>query len=108
MHSSVNYVVLVAALNTQVNIYKIFEKKPGDEPRQEQHAATQANKGSPLLSKEVTYWIALIGCSQGGLSRSGEEVIWKVLTENDCNTLYVRCTDLESKSRSGPVYIRIE
>ena len=97
MHSRVNYVVLVAALNPQVNIYTNIRKKTGDEPRQEQHAATQANKGSPFLSKEVTYWIALIGCSQGGLSRRGEEVIWKVFTENDCNTLYVRCTDLESE-----------
>ena len=48
---------------------------------------TQANKGSPLLSEEVNYWITLIGCSQGGLSRRGEEFFRKVFTENDYNML---------------------
>ena len=56
----------------------------GDEPRKKN---TQANKGSPLLSEEVNYWITLIGCSQGGLSRRGEEFLRKVFTENDYNTL---------------------
>ena len=57
---------------------------------------TQANKGSPLLSEseEVSYQITLIICSQGALDRRGEKVIWKMFTENDCNTF----TDLKSKS----------
>ena len=47
-----------------------------------------------MLRVVQTYSITLIGCSQGSLSRRGEEVIRKVFTENDCSTL----TDLESKS----------
>tara|TARA_B100000513_G_scaffold17715_1_gene6989 strand:+ start:278 stop:640 length:363 start_codon:yes stop_codon:yes gene_type:complete len=82
-------------LSQQCALYR----KTGDEPRKGQHADTQ--RLAPL-SEEVlvfrlprlTYSITLIGCSQGSLSRRGEEVIRKVFTENDCSTL----TDLESKS----------
>tara|TARA_B100000513_G_scaffold79738_1_gene32532 strand:- start:258 stop:440 length:183 start_codon:yes stop_codon:yes gene_type:complete len=51
-------------------------------------------RGGQLVSEEVTYRITLIRCSQGGLRRRGEEVIWKMFTENDCNTF----KDLKSKS----------
>ena len=38
-----------------------------------QHTGTRRH--TALLSKEVTYRITMIRCSQGGLSRGGEEVI---------------------------------
>ena len=66
----------------KVKVYIL--ESTGDEPRKNN---TRANKGSPLLSEEVNYWITLIGCSQGGLSRRGEEFLRKVFTENDYNTL---------------------
>ena len=52
---------------------------------------TQANKGSPLLSEEVSYPITLIRCSRGGLENwigggRNEKVIWEMFTENDSNT----------------------
>ena len=31
--------------------------------------------------------LTLIRCSQGGLSRRGEEVTYEVFTEDECNTL---------------------
>ena len=57
---------------------------------------TQANKGSPLLSVEVSYQITLnwIRCSRGCLDRRGEKVIWEMFTENECNTFM----DLKGKS----------